>query len=441
MALWSSHARQAGTNSKPTMWAGRAAIGAGLGVVGVYAYGAVKFRRTAAVGFDLADPPLPGTIEFARVIEGLTGAPLRHGNRVKVLRNGAQTFPAMLEAISSAKQTIDFSSYIYWPEEITSEFTRAFIERAEAGVEVNIVLDGYGSAKLDRAHVERLERAGANVSFFRPPSWYTLHKANNRMHRRLLIVDGNVAFAGGVGIADMWTGDAEDPDHFRETHLRLEGPAVRDILGGFLENWTEATQGILAGPRYPDLSSFDHGVDVQVSRSTPTTGGTAVAKLFYAAIAGARERLWLTTAYFSAGSAFMDLLCAAAERGVDVRILVNGSKVDKEVVRQTAQRSYGRLLESGARVFEYERAMLHAKTLIVDDRWADLGSSNFDHRSFALDSELNVSFYDEGIVAELGRHFLADLDASEEFDLKRWKNRPLSKRVGEYAGELFRQSF
>ena len=428
-------------NSKVATWAGRSAIGASAGMPGVYAYGAVKFRRTAAVGFDLPDPPAPGSVEFARVIEGLTGARLRHGNRVKLLRNGSQTFPAMLEAISAAKETIDFSSYIYWPEQITAEFTQAFMERAQAGVEVNIVLDGYGSAKLDRAHAERLERAGANVSYFRPPSWYTVHKANNRMHRRLLIVDGKVAFAGGVGIADMWTGDAETPDQFRETHLRLEGPAVRDILGGFLESWTEATQRILTGPRYPDLAGFEDGVDVQVTRSTPTTGGTAVAELFYAALAGARERLWLTTAYFSAGSAFMDLLCAAADRGVDVRILVNGSKVDKEVVRQTAQRSYGRLLEAGARIFEYERAMLHAKTLIVDDHWADLGSSNFDHRSFALDAELNLSFYDKGIVAELERHFLDDLDASQEFHLERWRNRPLRKRVGEYVGELFRQSF
>ena len=409
-------------------------------MAGVYAYGAVKFRRTAAVGFDLSNPPSPGSTEFARVIEGLTAAPLRRGNRAQVLRNGSKTFPAMLEAISSAEKTIDFSSYIYWPGEITTEFTRAFIERANAGVEVNVVLDGYGSAKVNRADVERLERAGANVSFFRPPSWYTLHKANNRMHRRLLIVDGQVAFAGGVGIADMWTGDAEDPDHWRETHVRLEGPAVRDILGGFLENWTEATQCILAGPRYPDLPSFDDGVEVQVSRSTPTTGGTAVAELFYMAIAGARERLWLTTAYFSAGTAFMDLLCAAAERGVDVRILVNGSQVDKEVVRQTAQRSYQRLLEAGARIFEYERTMLHAKTLIVDDAWADVGSSNFDHRSFALDAELNVSFYDKAVVAELERHFLEDLDVAEEFDLGRWKNRSLAKRMGEYAGEVFRQS-
>ncbi len=422
-------------------WVGRAAAAGGLGLAGVYAYGAAKFRRTEAVGFDMADPPAPGSPEFARLLEAMTGAGMRHGNQVTLLRNGGRAFPAMLEAISSAKETIDFSSYIYWPGAITAQFTEAFIERAEAGVDVNIVLDGYGSAKLDREHVKSLEDAGAKVSFFRPPSWYTLYKANNRMHRRLLIVDGKVGFAGGVGVADVWTGDAQDPGHWRETHVRVEGPAVRDILGGFLENWTESTQEVLAPSHVPDLPTFDDGVDVQVIRSTPATGGTAVSELFFAAIAGARKRLWLTTAYFTAGRAFMDALCAAGERGVDVRILVNGSKVDKEVVRETGQRSYGRLLEAGVRIFEYEKTMLHAKTMIVDDDWGDVGSSNFDHRSFALDSEMNLSIYDRALVTELEQHFLEDLEVSEEYDLKRWNERSYSKRATEYAGELFRQSF
>ncbi|MDP9071136.1 MAG: phospholipase D-like domain-containing protein [Actinomycetota bacterium] len=421
--------------------AGKAAALTALGVAGAYAYGAAKFRRSEQVGFDIPDPPFPGSPEFARLIEGMTGATLRPGNRVTVLRNGCRAFPAMLEAIASARETIDFSSYIYWPGAITDQFTDAFAERAEAGVEVNIVLDGYGSAKLDREHVHRLERSGANVSFFRPPRWYTLHKANNRMHRRLLIVDGKVGFAGGVGIADVWTGDAQDPEHWRETHARVEGPAVRDILGGFLENWTEATQGVLTAAHFPDPGAFDEGVDAQVTRSSPATGRTAVAELLYAAIAGARKRLWLTTAYFTAGSAFMEALCRAAQRGVDVRIIVNGSKVDKEVVRDAAQRSYGGLLESGVRIFEYEQTMLHAKTVVVDDDWADVGSSNFDHRSFALDSELNLSLFDRRLATELAGHFLDDLEVCEELDLERWKRRPLSQRVTEYAGELFRQSF
>lgn len=231
--------------------------GGGLALASAYAYGTAKYRRSAAAGLDLPDPPAPGTAEFSRLVEALSGAPLRHGNRVTILRNGNQTFPDMLEAIRSAQTTIDISSYIYWPGEVTGRFTEALTERARAGVDVNMVLDGYGSAKLYGEHVDTLERSGARVSFVRPPKWYTVHKLNNRMHRRLLIVDGKLGFAGGVGIADVWDGDADDPEHWRETHVRLEGPAVRDLLGGFLENWTAATQVVLGRSHLPELVELD----------------------------------------------------------------------------------------------------------------------------------------------------------------------------------------
>ncbi len=422
-------------------WVRNAAIGGGVALASTYAYGTAKYRRSAATGYEIPDPAAPGTPEFARLVEALTGAPLRHGNRVKVLRNGDEMFPEMLDAIRSAQHTVDLSSYIYWPGQITGQFTDALTDRARAGVDVNVVLDAYGSAKLDRDHVQVLERAGVRVSFIRPPKWYTLHKLNNRMHRRLLITDGTLAFAGGVGIADVWAGNAQDPDHWRETHVRLEGPAVRDVMGGFLENWTAATQIVLGPAHLPELTELEGGIDVQVSRSSSSAGGTAASQLFYSMIAGARERLWVTTAYFTPGPAFVDVLRAAAERGVDVRILVNGRQVDKEVVRRTGQLRYDTLMEAGVRIFEYHRTMLHAKVLIVDDGWANVGSSNFDHRSFGLDDELNVSFYDTGMVAQVEKHFLDDLDGAEEIDLQRWRERPLRRRLAERAGDLARQSF
>jgi len=418
-----------------------AAVGAAVAAGGAFAYAAARFRRLTADPFDIDEPPAPGTPEFARLIEAVTGMPLREGCGIRILRNGCRTFPAMLDAIASARRTVDFSSYIYWPGQITTQFNDAFVDRAEAGVAVRVVLDGYGSARFDRAGVERLERAGVKVAFFRPPRWYTVGRVNNRMHRRLLVVDGRVGFAGGVGIADMWTGDAQDPDHWRETHARLEGPAVRDILGGFLESWTESTGEIVAGPRLPALAAVDGGVPLQVTRSSPVTGATAAAELFYLAIVGARKRIWLTTAYFTAGRRFLQALCDAARRGVDVRILVNGQKVDKQVVRRAGQRSYGELLDAGVRIFEYQRTMLHAKTLVVDEEWANIGSSNFDHRSFALDAELNVAIQDRGVAAEIAGHFLDDLEAAEEWDLERWRARPLHARAYEYVGELARQSF
>jgi cardiolipin synthase len=260
------------------------------------------------------------------------------------------------------------------------------------------------------------------------------------MHRRLLIVDGKLGFAGGVGIADVWMGNAEDPDHWRETHARIEGPAVRDVLGGFVENWTEATGRILGPTHFPELKPFDEGIGVHVTRSSVTTGSTATAELFYAAITGARERLWLTTAYFTGGRFFMDALADAARRGVDVRILVNGPNVDKEVVRETGQRSYGKLLEAGVRMFEYQPTMLHAKVLIVDS-WANIGSSNFDERSFALDEEVNIAMRDAAVLAQIEKRFHDDLGLSEELTLESWKARSLTKKAAEYASALLRQSF
>ncbi|HET7720267.1 MAG TPA: phospholipase D-like domain-containing protein [Acidimicrobiales bacterium] len=422
-------------------WVARAAlpVGAGLGLT--YAYGTARYRRNARTGYQLDDPPRPGTPAFARLIEAATGAPWRTGNRVRVLRNGDQTFPAMLDAIAEAKSTIDLSSYIIWPGEITDRFTEALCERAEAGVEVNVVVDAYGSAKLaGHATVTELEESGATVAFFRPPAWYAVDKLNNRMHRRLLIVDGQLGFAGGVGIADVWTGNAQDPEHWRETHVQIEGPAVRDILGGFMENWAEAANVVLDGRHIPELEHFDDGVGMQVIRSSPRSGGTATSQLFYAAIAGAQDRLWITTAYFAPDEAFLDLLCEAQARGVDVRILTNGPNVDKEVVRETGQRQYGRLLEAGVRIFEYQQTMLHAKVMIADG-WANIGSSNLEHRSLGLDDELIVAVADAGVVDELARHFDEDLDVSEEFNLERWRRRPLAKRAREAAGDLLRQSF
>jgi len=417
----------------------RSAFGAAGVVSALLAFQVTKYKRGTRQRFVMGEGPDTGTAEFSRLVSAMTGAPVCHGNRVEIMRNGS-TLDAMVEAIASAKATIDCSSYIYWPGETADRFSEALIERARAGVEINLVLDGYGSAKLDEAHLERLRHGGVSVSIFRPPRWYTLKKLNNRMHRRIMIVDGVLAFAGGVGIADVWTGNAEDPDHWRETHLRIEGPAVLDLFGAFLENWTEATAGILAGSHVGEIEPFHGGVALQVTRSTPTGGATAATELFYTAIAGAQRRLWLTTAYFAPDRTFEDALCEAARRGVDARILVNGQEVDKEVARQAGRRSYGKLLEAGVRIFEYDQTMLHAKVLIVDDGWANVGSGNFDSRSFDLDLEVNVAVLDTELVEELCGHFLEDLEVSREIARERWKQRPLHKRAAELATELFRQS-
>ncbi|HEX6675694.1 MAG TPA: phospholipase D-like domain-containing protein [Actinomycetes bacterium] len=417
-----------------------AAIAGGLGLAGVYAYEAVQYHRSASRGFSLDDPPAPGSPDFARLVEALTIAPLREGNRVKVLKNGSEIFPAMLDAINAAEKTVDFATYVYWTGSIAPQFADALADRARAGVEVNVLLDAVGAAKMEPALIERLEESGATVAWFRPVRWWTLNKLNNRSHRKILVVDGRVGFTGGVGIAEEWTGNCEDPEHWRDTHVRVEGPAARDLLGGFLDNWAEATNRILSGREHlPDIAGFDDGVQVQVTRSSAEKGSTDAEQLFYAAIACARERLWLTTAYFAPRRAFVDALCDAVRRGVDVRVLVNGPHIDRALVRRAGQHMYDQLLARGVRIFEYQRTMLHAKTLAVDSTWATVGSINFDNRSFALNDELNLAVRDPAVVATFEKHFLADLDDAVELDLDAWRARPLAQRAREVGGALLRR--
>lgn len=409
-------------------------------MLGAYAYKGIQFRRSGSRPLQLPNPPQPGTAEFARLLETFTQAPLRQGNLVSVLRNGHEICPALLDAINAAEETISFSTYIWWTGKASQEISDALARRARDGLEVRVLIDAFGSAKLKREVVEGLKEAGAKVAWFRPPHWYDLHRANNRMHRRILVVDGRLGFAGGVGIAEAWEGDLAHPGLWRETHLRIEGPAVRDLVGAFVENWAEAVGEVLAGRHLPELRPLEGGVPVLITRSSATGGSTAVQELLSAVVLGARHRLWITTAYFAPGSGYVDELCAAARRGVDVRILVNGQPIDKEVVRKAGQHSYGRLLESNVKIFEYERARLHAKVILADDAWANVGSSNFDNRSMALEDEINISIHDSRIGDELAEHFLDDLTDANEITLDSWRHRPLRVRAGEAASELVRHS-
>ncbi|MGH3916689.1 MAG: phospholipase D-like domain-containing protein [Pseudonocardiaceae bacterium] len=410
---------------------------AGSALVAIYAFEAARYKRAAAKGFDLLDPPVPGTPKFGRFSEALTGTPVRDGNRIQILRNGDEIFPAMLEAISGAEKTIAFETYLYWKGDIGERFAEALTERAAAGVQVSCLLDGVGAMKIDRALISTMEQAGAHVAWFRPPRYYTLNKLNHRTHRRVLAVDGYIGFTGGIGIADEWCGDAEDPDHWRETQVRIEGPATRDLLGAFWEHWTEATEQMLSGTHFPDVKIFDDGVPVHITPSSVTKGGaTELEKLFYAAIVSARQRIWLTTGYFVPRQAFVDALCAAVARGIDVKILVNGPYSHREVARQAGHTSFGELLRGGVRIFEYQQTYLHAKTLVVDDSWASIGTNNFNNRSLALNDEITLSTSDEAVATELANHFLDDLAVSNELDRGGWSDRSPAKRALELVTAL-----
>jgi cardiolipin synthase len=415
-------------------------VGATVSQGGTLLARAARSVRPATQGWTVADVPSVAEPEFARLVEALTDAPVTHGNRVRVLRNGDEIFPAMLEAIRSAERTVDFATYVYWTGSIADEVVEALCERSTAGVEVNVLLDAVGAAKMERQLVQRLRDCGATVSWFRPPWPGSVHKLDHRTHRKILVVDGSVGFTGGVGIAQEWTGDAQDPDHWRDTHVRVEGPAVRGLLGGFQDNWSEATRTILTGAHLPELKEHPDGVQAQVTRSSATHGSAEAEELFHVAMAAARERLWMTTAYFAPRPSVVQALTEAAARGVDVRVLTNGPHIDKQVVRQAGRRTYDELLAGGVRVYEYQRTMLHAKVLTVDRCWSTLGSINVDNRSFALNDELNISFSDAGIATELEEHFLADLTDALEIVPGRWVGRsPLARGKEIVAGALRRE--
>ena len=415
---------------------------AALGAAALAWYGAdsLSHRREGAFGYDLSESVAVESPEFLRAAEALTGAPISHGNEAELLINGDQIFPAFLETISSAQRTLCVQTYVYWRGDIARDVAGAIADKAKEGVECKVILDALGAAKMDRSLVRDMQEAGVEVVLLRPPKPYAIRRVANRTHRRLLVADGEVGMTGGVGIAEEWTGNAEDPDHWRDTHVRVRGPVVRGMLGAFAENWLEGTGQVLAGDHYlPDLEPIADGGPMQLVRSSATVGDTNVEALYYLAIASARRSMDLTAAYFVPRPAFTDALCEAARRGVQVRILVPGPHIDKGFVRVAGRAAYAELLEAGVRVFEFQPTMLHAKTLVVDGAWSSVGTINFDNRSFQLHDEVTLCVWDERFAGRLGEAFEHDLERSEEIEPGRWNGRAPHQRVTEDATRMLRR--
>jgi cardiolipin synthase A/B len=415
--------------------AGVAAAGAAW-----YAADSMRHRREGGHGYELHGEVDVGEPSFLRAAEALTGAPVSYGNEVDLLVNGDQIFPAYLDAIRGAEETVNMLTYAYWRGEIAVEVAEALAERAEAGVECNVLIDAVGGAQMDRKLVERMRDAGVTFCWFRPPKPYAVRRLQYRTHRKLLVVDGRVGLTGGVGIAEEWTGDAQDPDHWRDTHVLVRGPVVRGLQGAFAENWLEGTGHVLAGDRYlPELDKLEGGGAMQVMRSSATVGDTNAEALVYLAVAAARRTIELTSAYFVPRPAFTKALAEAAERGVEMRILVPGSHIDKRVVRTAGRAAYDELLDAGIRLYEYRPTMLHAKSLVVDGIWSCVGSINFDNRSFQLHDEVALCVQSERFAGELHEVFERDLEASEEIEPRAWRSRPARQRARESVTKLARR--
>jgi cardiolipin synthase A/B len=415
---------------------------AAVGAAGLAWYGAdsLRHRRESGHGYDLRGKLDVRSEEFQWAAEALTGAPVSWGNDAELLINGDRIFPRYLEAIRGAEHSVCLLTYVYWRGEIARDVADALCERARAGVACNVIIDAIGGLKLERETLEQMMDAGVRVSRFRPPKPYAARRLNNRTHRKILVVDGRIGLTGGVGIAEEWTGDAQDPDHWRDTHVRVEGPVVRGLFGAFAENWLEATGEVLVGPAYlPDLPEGPDGGPMMVVRSSAGVGDTNVEALYYLAIAAAQETLDITAAYFVPRPAFTEALQDCAERGVRTRVLVPGPHIDKPPLWVAGRAAYDDLLESGVEMYEYQPTMLHAKSMTVDGAWSSVGSVNFDNRSFQLHDEATLCVTSERFAARLTEQFERDLEASERIEPARWGRRGNVQRAVETSVKFARR--
>jgi cardiolipin synthase A/B len=374
--------------------------------------------------------------QFARAMGVLLGPALLQGNRVETLVNGDQIFGAMLKDIRAASKTITFETYIYWSGEIGKAFAEALAERARSGVKVHVLLDWVGSQKMDEESLVAMRKAGVEVERYHPVKWYTLSKLNNRTHRKLLVVDGKSGFTGGVGIADKWTGNAQDPEHWRDTHFRIEGPAVAQMQSTFMDNWTKVTGKVLHTADYFPAATPAGSQLAQVFQSSIEGGAESMHLMYLLSIAAASKTIHLSMAYFAPDEVALETLVAALRRGVRIQILMPGPHTDAEIVQKASRAKWGELLKNGAEIHLYQPTMYHCKVLVVDGLWTSVGSTNFDNRSFRLNDEANLNIYDAGIAAQQIALFNEDLKKSRRVTLEEWEARPWREKLLEHAAAL-----
>lgn len=396
-----------------------------------FSLGSKKVQQEIPRLYAASDP------QFERSMGVLLGPSIVDGNRVDALLNGDQIFPAMLAAIRGAQKTINFETYIYWSGKIGKDFADAFAERARAGVKVHVLIDWVGSSKMDDAYLDEMKQAGVEVEKFHPLRWYNVARVNNRTHRKLLVVDGRIGFTGGVGIAPQWTGDAEDPEHWRDSHFRIEGPAVAQMQAVLIDNWIKTTGRVLDGPDYfPQLAAVGHD-HAQVFSSSPEGGSESMRLMYLLALTAAGKSIDLSISYFVPDEQSRQTLIDAAKRGVKVRIIVPGKYMDVDLVRRSSRSMWGDLLKAGVEIYEYQPTMFHCKVMIIDGLMVSVGSTNFDERSFRMNDEANLNVYSAPFAASQIKVFNDDLKRSRRISYEEWQQRPFSEKVHEHVASLF----
>ncbi len=360
------------------------------------------------------------------------------GNKIELLQNGDGMFPPMLEAIRRAEKSVNFEAYIFYSDEVGRQFRDALCDRARAGVEVRVLLDGIGSGwSLDNDDVKKLKEAGCRFAYYHPARHWRVDQLNRRTHRRVMIVDGKLGFAGSAGFGKSWLGSAQDKDHWRDQHARIEGPLVGKLQGAFQQHWMESYEEQLSGPaHFPALQPAGN-LTVQLVDSHAFSIAT-VPLVQASAIAAAEKSVFITNAYFTPTQDQVEVLVKAVARGVDVRILLPGKHNDQPATKSAGRTAYGKLLEGGVKIFEYQPTMIHQKTLVVDGMFSMFGSSNLDSRSTQINEELDITVYDEGFGRQMETIFNTDLKLAKPYTLEDFKKRGLWERFTEWLVIPFR---
>jgi cardiolipin synthase len=377
--------------------------------------------------------------EFLPTMAGATGVAFLPGNALSILNNGDAFYPAMLKAIAEAEASITIEAYIYWDGEVGRQFADALAAKAKAGARVKILLDAVGSSSIGEDVLRILESGACQLAWYNPFNWRRLGRYNHRTHRKSLIVDGRIAFTGGAGIADHWRGDARNPSEWRDLQIRLEGPAVTPLQTGFAQNWLQTTGELISGPLYYPLSEPAGTLALQSIMSSPEIGASTARIMYYLSIICARRSILIANPYFVPDAAARDALIEAKRRGVDVRVMVAARYNDNWLAHNNSVRVYGRLLEAGIEILEYNHTMLHLKTMVVDDKWFTIGTTNFDNRSFAHNEENNTCGHDAALATQLHEMFEQDARGCERLDLAKWKRRGLWRRAEEVVAAFFEE--
>ena len=379
-----------------------------------------------------------GEPSFFPTLEAYGSAPIVGGNAITLLQNGEEIFPAMLDAIRAGEKTITYAQYFYEDGPVARELAETLAERCRSGVAVSVLLDAFGTLSMPAEYIETLRRSGCQLALFRPLTRTIFRNANNRNHRRILVVDGRVGFTGGSGVSRKWMGNGRTENHWRDTDVRVEGPAVEYLQGAFAENWLEATGIVLGGEGYFPRPLPPKGqVYAQVVRSSPEGGSFGMYTTFLLAMASAQRSILITNPYFVLDDTMADTLTSAVRRGVKVVVLVPGA-IDHNLVRQASRARFGRMLRAGVEIHEYAAALLHAKMMVVDGVWSTVGSTNLDNRSFALNDELNLVIYSAALGRRLEQVFADDLRYSRKVDYRGWRARGITDRFLEFLARPLR---